>query len=51
MKHLANMEIRPPEIQGKIFDKLFETAEVKQLTNKEMKTYRKSVLEYADVRV
>ncbi|MDR0547668.1 MAG: hypothetical protein LBG77_08870, partial [Dysgonamonadaceae bacterium] len=30
--------------------RLFKAAEIKQLTNKEMETYSKSVLEYADVR-
>lgn len=50
MKHLANMEIRPPEVQGKIFDKLFETAEIKQFTDKEMKTYNKSILPQLQIR-
>ena len=37
-------------LQGKIFEKLFQLAEIKRLTAKDMEAYRKSVLEYQGVR-
>ena len=49
LKNLSRMEDRPASIQGKIFEKLFELAEIKQLTEKDMEKYEKSVLEYYDV--
>jgi len=49
LKHLPTFENRPPELQGKVFDKLFKYAEIEQLSQKEMENYRKSVLEYDDV--
>jgi predicted transposase/invertase (TIGR01784 family) len=50
LRNLANLNNQPTAVQGKIFERLFKAAEIKQLTNKEMETYSKSVLEYADVR-
>ncbi len=50
LKNLSELDVRPPEVQGKIFEKLFNVAEIKKLTETEMEEYRKSVLEYQDVR-
>jgi predicted transposase/invertase (TIGR01784 family) len=44
------LENRPPEVQGKIFEKLFRAAEIEQLTTEDMEEYKKSILEYRDVR-
>jgi predicted transposase/invertase (TIGR01784 family) len=50
LKHAEELTFRPSEIQGEIFDKLFETLEINQLTEEEMETYNKSILKYRDVR-
>ena len=50
LKNLPKLKNRPKSIQGKIFEELFALAEIKQLTEKDMENYRKSVLEYHDVR-
>jgi predicted transposase/invertase (TIGR01784 family) len=49
-KNLSRLRDRPLALQGRIFEKLFQLAEIKQLTKEDMETYRKSVLEYQDVR-
>jgi len=49
-KHLKTMDTRPVELAGRTFETLFETAEKNNLTLEEMATYKKSVLEYDDVR-
>jgi predicted transposase/invertase (TIGR01784 family) len=50
LKNLSKLEDRPVAVKGKIFDRLFKEAEIQQLTKDDMETYRKSVIEYADVR-
>ena len=50
LKNISKLEERPASIQGKIFEELFQAVETNQLTKEEMKKYRKSVLEYRDVR-
>ena len=50
LKNISKLEDRPESVQGGIFEKLFELAEIKQLTKKDMGKYRKSILEYQDVR-
>ncbi len=50
LKKLPTFENRPPELKGKVFDKLFRVAEIAQLTPKEMEKYNKSIEEYADVK-
>ena len=50
LKNLSQLEERPVSVQGKIFEKLFQMAEIKRLTKENMETYRKSILEYQDVR-
>ena len=50
LKNLSTLKERPESFQGKVFERLFELAEVKQLTKKDMEKYRKSILEYSDVR-
>jgi predicted transposase/invertase (TIGR01784 family) len=41
---------KPPEVQGRIFERLFHIARKDKLTSKEMETYNKSILEYNDIR-
>ena len=50
LKNLATLRERPPELRGEIFKKLFEAAQIKLLTPKEMEEYKKSINEYYDVR-
>ncbi len=50
LKQLSSLENRPPELQGRIFDMLFRATDVSKLTLEEMESYRKSILEYEDVR-
>jgi len=50
LKNLSKLKNRPASVQGKIFEELFELAEIKRLTEEDMETYKKSVLEYDDVR-
>jgi predicted transposase/invertase (TIGR01784 family) len=49
-KHLHELNVQPNEIQGDLFNTLFDMTEKKKLTHKNMEMYRKSVTEYADVR-
>ena len=50
LKNMPKLKDRPVSVKGDIFKKLFELAEIKQLTKKDMGKYRKSVLDYHDVR-
>lgn len=50
LRNLSRLTSRPEAVQGRIFEKLFKSAEIKQLTTNEMKAYKKSILEYDDVR-
>jgi len=50
LKNLPKLQDRPASVQGKIFEELFEIAEIKRLTGEDMETYRKSILKYHDVR-
>jgi predicted transposase/invertase (TIGR01784 family) len=50
LKNTKYLSSKPQEIQGKIFEKLYDILEINQLTPKEMETYDKSILKYRDVR-
>ncbi|MDD3062321.1 MAG: Rpn family recombination-promoting nuclease/putative transposase [Massilibacteroides sp.] len=50
LRNLSRLTSRPEAVQGRIFEKLFKAAEIKRLTTTEMEAYRKSILEYDDVR-
>jgi len=45
-KHLANLQNRPPALQEKIFEKLFETAEIAKFSPKEIELYEGSLKHY-----
>jgi len=51
LKTLPTFENRPPELKGKIFDKLFQAAEISRLTPVEMKEYNKSIEQDAYARI
>ncbi|MDR0798292.1 MAG: Rpn family recombination-promoting nuclease/putative transposase [Dysgonamonadaceae bacterium] len=50
LKNLPKLESQPEEVRGEIFDELFQEASINKLTEQDMETYRKSILEYDDVR-
>jgi predicted transposase/invertase (TIGR01784 family) len=50
-RNLPKMQKRPKEITGPVFDLLFETVDINNLTSEEMEGYKKSVAEYADVQL
>jgi predicted transposase/invertase (TIGR01784 family) len=50
LKNLEKLKDLPPEVQGRIFRRLFERAQVKKLTKKEMEEYKTSILEYDSVK-
>jgi predicted transposase/invertase (TIGR01784 family) len=39
MKHLSTLSEQPTEIQGEVFDELFEIADLEQITQEDMKRY------------
>jgi predicted transposase/invertase (TIGR01784 family) len=49
-QHLKTLQERPVELTDSIFEELFLIAEKDNLTSEDMETYKKSVLEYEDVR-
>ncbi|MDR3252860.1 MAG: Rpn family recombination-promoting nuclease/putative transposase [Tannerella sp.] len=50
LKNLQSLDQRPKEVQGRVFERLFKAAEIKQLTSEEMETYKQNVTEYNDIR-
>jgi hypothetical protein len=49
-KHLGRLKNRPEELSGKIFERLFEEAEINKLTPEGMELYNKSITKDRDVR-
>jgi len=50
LKNLSQLKERPVALQGNIFEMLFQLAEINKLTKEDMREYRKSILQYRDVR-
>jgi predicted transposase/invertase (TIGR01784 family) len=50
-KHLHKLEQQPPEIKGKVFEKLFEWTKINKLTSENMALYNKSLAKDNDVRL
>ncbi|GHT42116.1 hypothetical protein AGMMS49965_13000 [Bacteroidia bacterium] len=50
LRHLAELQEQPAAIQGEVFDELFELAEFENLKDEDMRTYKKNLLQYNDVR-
>ncbi|MDR1610486.1 MAG: Rpn family recombination-promoting nuclease/putative transposase [Candidatus Symbiothrix sp.] len=51
IKHLGQLKKQPAKLHNEIFDELFETARINKLKKEDMGQYKKSVTEYADVKV
>ena len=50
LKNLSRLEKRPKELRDKIFDKLFEEAEIAKFTKKELHEYEDSLKAYRDIK-
>ena len=50
LKNLPRLEKRPKELRDKIFDKLFEEAEIAKFTKKELREYEDSLKAYRDIK-
>jgi flagellar biosynthesis/type III secretory pathway protein FliH len=49
--HMSELTERPEEMNEGLLKNLYEAAQIDKLSNKEMETYYKSVLDYDDVRL
>ena len=49
-RHLSELQNRPPKLQGKIFKKLFEAAEIAKFTPAEREAYEESLKYYRDIK-
>jgi predicted transposase/invertase (TIGR01784 family) len=49
-RHLSNLQDRPPKLQDKIFQKLFEAAEIAKFTPEERFAYEDSLKYYRDMK-
>lgn len=50
LKNLPNLENRPQKLRDKIFDKLFEEAEIAKFSKKELHEYEDSLKAYRDIK-
>lgn len=50
LKNLSRLENRPKELREKIFDKLFEEAEIAKFSKKELHEYEDSLKAYRDIK-
>ena len=50
LKNLSNLLERPAELQGRVFEKLFKTAEIAKFKPLELKAYEQSVYAYRDIK-
>ena len=49
-RHLAELESRPPQLRDRIFEKLFEVAEISNFTAGEREAYEESLKYYRDIK-
>ena len=50
LKNLQNLLERPTELQGRVFEKLFKTAEIAMFKPMELKAYEQSIHAYRDIK-
>ena len=50
LKHLPTLQERPLKLQERVFQKLFETAEIAKFTREEKKQYEESLKSYRDLK-
>ncbi|MDD5862348.1 MAG: Rpn family recombination-promoting nuclease/putative transposase [Prevotella sp.] len=49
LKNMSNLLERPTELQGRVFEKLFKTAEIAKFKPMELKAYEQSIGAYRDI--
>jgi len=49
LRFIEKLANKPAEVQGRIFEKLFEMLQIKQLNSEEMEAYNRDILKYNDV--
>ncbi|MDD6553144.1 MAG: Rpn family recombination-promoting nuclease/putative transposase [Prevotellaceae bacterium] len=50
LKNMSNLLERPTELQGRVFEKLFKTAEIAKFKPMELKAYEQSINAYRDIK-
>lgn len=50
LKNMSNLLERPAELQGRVFEKLFKTAEIAKFKPMELKAYEQSINAYRDIK-
>ncbi len=50
LKNMQSLLSRPAELQGRVFEKLFKTAEIAKLDTEELREYEQSVNAYRDIK-
>ena len=50
LKNMSNLLERPSELQGRVFEKLFKTAEIAKFKPLELKAYEQSIYAYRDIK-
>lgn len=50
LKNMSNLLDRPTELQGRVFEKLFKTAEIAKFKPLELKAYEQSIYAYRDIK-
>ncbi|MGI6223165.1 MAG: Rpn family recombination-promoting nuclease/putative transposase [Prevotella sp.] len=50
LKNLQNLMSRPAELQGRVFEKLFKTAEIDEFDSNELREYEQSAGAYRDIK-
>ena len=50
LKNMSNLLERPAELQGRVFEKLFKTAEIAKFKPWELKAYEQSIHAYRDIK-
>jgi len=50
LKHLPNLSERPKKLQERVFQKLFEAAEIAKFTSEEKEQYEQSLKSYRDLK-
>lgn len=50
LKNMSNLLERPAELQGRVFAKLFKTAEIAKFKPMELKAYEQSIYAYRDIK-
>lgn len=50
LRNMSNLLERPAELQGRVFERLFQTAEISKFNSRERRAYEQSVNAYRDIK-